>query len=400
MTNSEDTEGLLTGGRGEMKALPRGPIKGLAITQIVMGCLAVAAQIVILALYHQFFNAISQGIWCGIAFIVCGIIGIVASKKATKPWIITHLVLCVAICLFSACIIALSALTAAYNYGSLYTYQPCYYHPQYYPEYAALNVPGRSAAPPPPVLGPHGSLTASPGESATVKPSTKSTTMSFAEEMLKDDYPDAWDVSTARPTMKPASRSTTGIIGDTSRDYTDHFDDDVPEAGGYIHTPNYPTYDTYPYYNTYPSYDTYNSYYYNTYPTYDTYPYYTGQYFDTHPYNTYPNTGSYWDSYYYYYSRYPCYGANVLNVPWVVQFSMSLLMCLLGLISAVLAVVAATLSCVPLCCDPLAKIQDSKQSHDWSGDSHVTAQADPLPIKVIPLDMDAGVQPMGIVSVA
>lgn len=68
------------------------------------------------------------------------------------------------------------------------------------------------------------------------------------------------------------------------------------------------------------------------------------------------------------------------------QFSMNLLMGALGIISAILSVVAATLSCVPLCCDPLKQ----QEKEDRAKLLDVTSQeqeAGPLPVKVAPSDV-------------
>jgi len=73
---------------------------------------------------------------------------------------------------------------------------------------------------------------------------------------------------------------------------------------------------------------------------------------------------------------------------------MSLLMGVLGILSAVLAVVAATLSCVPLCCDPLKKLQKIQR------DQEQLDHAGPLPIKSVPMDVEAGDQTTGRVTEA
>jgi len=236
----------------------------LGVTQIVLGLLVIAAQIVVLAVYNIFFNSISQGIWCGVAFIVCGVIGIVAGKRRTSRWITAHLVLCIFACIFAFAIIALSALTSVYNYGSPYTYMsdPCPVPMDYIPSHHHHD----------------------PNDMAPVP--------------------------------------------------------QVPGDG------------------------------------------------------MAPPVDDYWNSYYYGYGprgeRYPCYsnGHYVINVPWVVQFSMNLFMGVAGIINAILSVVAATLSCYPLCCDPFKQQKkDDRQKKLLAVTSQEQEQeAEPLPVKVVPSD--------------
>jgi hypothetical protein len=220
-----------------------GPIKyfsgraavGLGSAQIVFGVLTIIAQIVILRVYDVFSNAISQGIWCGVAFIVCGTIGVIAGKRRTFPWVVAQLVFCILVCLFAAAIIALSALTSVYHYGSAYTYVPC---------------------------------------------------------------------------------QSTG--------YYSHYNSGG--TGGQKHINNL-----------------------------------------------------YWNNYYYGSGGQPCTGPGfILNVPWVVQFSLNLIMGCLGILSAVLAIVAATLSCAPLCCNPDQLDKPKKAKLAASEET----MAEPLPEKV------------------
>jgi len=220
-----------------------GPIKyfsgraavGLGSAQIVFGVLTIIAQIVILRVYDVFSNAISQGIWCGVAFIVCGTIGVIAGKRRTFPWGVAQLVFCILVCLFAAAIIALSALTSVYHYGSAYTYVPC---------------------------------------------------------------------------------QSTG--------YYSHYNSGG--TGGQKHINNL-----------------------------------------------------YWNNYYYGSGGQPCTGPGfILNVPWVVQFSLNLIMGCLGILSAVLAIVAATLSCAPLCCNPDQLDKPKKAKLAASEET----MAEPLPEKV------------------
>jgi len=212
MARGSDEEKLV----GPSKA--RGPIKyfsgraavGLGSVQIVLGALAIIAQIVILVVYNVFYTAISQGIWCGVAFIVCGTIGVIAGKRRTFPWVVAQLVFCILVCLFAAAIIALSAMTSVYRYGAAYTYVPC---------------------------------------------------------------------------------QSTG--------YYSHYQSGE-QLGGQKHINNL-----------------------------------------------------YWNNYYYGSGGKPCTGPGfILNVPWVVQFSLNLVMGCLGIVSVIVAIVAATLSCAPLCCNP------------------------------------------------
>jgi hypothetical protein len=232
----------------------------LGVTQIVIGCLVIAAQIVVFSVYNLYlFSFISHGIWCGAAFFVCGVIGILAGKRRTTCLITSHLVLCILACIFSGAIISLSALTSVYNYGSPYTYHsdpvPCFQPNNYLPRHNH-EYPGLEPTTPPSYLG--------------------------------DDY---WNS----------------------------------------------------YYNGYGSYG----------------------------------------------ARYPCYnGHYVINDPWVIQFTMNLFMGTMGIINAILSLVAGTLSCVPLCCDPFKQqLKDDHKKQLLNVTSQEQEQAGPLPVKVAPSDV-------------
>lgn len=249
----------------------------LGVTQIVLGCLCVCAQIALLAVYKLDYTvrflSNCQGIWCGIAFIIVGVFGIVAGKLRRKPWIIVYLVLCIVVCFFTAALISLSALMSAYNYGPLYLYKlrHCSHHHHHDRQFG----------------------------DATSKPSSV-------------DY---WS--------------------------------------GYYDTGYYGT------------------------------GYYGTGYYDT---GYYGGSEDYWSSYYPdRRSSSHCSGYYAINVPWVVQFSMNLLMILLGLISAVVAIVSATLSCAPFCCIPLPDTEgQSLTGQDNEGSELDTAQASSLPNKTPP----------------
>jgi len=254
-------------------------VVGLGIVQIILGCLAVAAQIAIRVIKdnnrytHTFENfddlGVSQGFWCGVAFILCGSIGIVAGKRRTAPWIVAFLSLCILVCFFSAALIGLSTVNAVmfvkvFEFDSVYVYR---------------NVPCDS-------------------------------------------------------------------IRNSGSDYYWY--------GG-------------------PSADTG---YYNG----------NGNYEDTGRYNTKPIDGDYWQNYYsgYYGSdSLPC-GIWDINAPLFIFYSMSLLMGCLGIINSILTVIAATLSCVPLCCRP--KLDDEESSHDrlLGSSTQMEGEAGPLPAKVPP----------------
>jgi len=45
-----------------------------------------------------------------------------------------------------------------------------------------------------------------------------------------------------------------------------------------------------------------------------------------------------------------CFGHYVINIPWIIQFVLNLLMGTLGIATAVVSVVSATFSCAPVCC--------------------------------------------------
>jgi len=217
---------------------PPRAVRGLAIAQIAFGIVVIIAQIVVLSVYNLFFNHISQGIWCGLAFIVCGAFGIVSGKFRTVPWIVTHLILCILICVFSAAIIVLSALTAVYYFGSMYTYQyrPC---------------PGNNGFP-----------------------------MFYG----------------------------TGFTGP-----------------GYYNSPNMEGYEN-DFWGLYYSAGT--------------------------PVQAYMGQGK----------GQPCFGHYVISIPWVVQFTMNMLLGCLGIINAIVSIVAATLSCGPVCCYNRKKEDEDKEN--------------------------------------
>lgn len=242
MEPNKDKLVLNTVGWKRVKHFSGRAVMSLGIAQVVFGLLVIGAQIVILALYNIFFNSISQGIWCGGAFIFCGAFAIVAGKRRTLPWVIVHLVFCILVCIFCAAVMGLSALNAAYEFGSPYHYvYPC-----------------------------------------------------------------------------------TGSTGGT---------------GGY-----------------YPG-------------TYGSGNYYSGGYG--------MGVDDYWNSYYNP-PQPPCYGKYVLDTMWVVQFSMNLLMILLGLVYTVVVIVSATLSCAPLCCNPEDNEEYKKETcmkEDLSGNTAVNLNA-------------------------
>jgi len=234
---------------------PARAVRGLAATQIVFGCLVIIAQVVVLAVYSLFFNHISQGIWCGIAFVVCGAFGVVSARKRTLPWVVTHLTLCIIVCLFCAAIITLSALTAVYYFGSMYTYQsrPC---------------PGNNGF----------------------------------------------------PMFYGTGSSGTGYYYSPSGDTGGYPDDD-----------------------------------------------FWGRFYNSMGFDS-PN------QYYAGYGGEPCFGHYVINIPWIVQFSMNLLMGFLGIMTAIVSIVAATLSCAPICYYRASKHDDSKDNliDDTTGSDIVT----------------------------
>jgi len=85
----------------------------------------------------------------------------------------------------------------------------------------------------------------------------------------------------------------------------------------------------------------------------------------------------YWNTYYYGSGGAPCTGAGwIINIPWVAQFSMNLLMGCLGILSAIIAIVSATLSCAPLCCIPDEK-PDKKPNKELAGPVETCAEALP-----------------------
>lgn len=258
--------------KSPVKYFPARAVRGLAITQIVFGCVVIIAQIIILALYNLFFTSISQGIWCGVAFVVCGAFGVVSSKYRTFPWVVTHLVLCIIICVFCAAIVGLSALTAVYYFGSPYTYQsrPCPVSNFYLS--SNWHAPGDNSVPRDNLLG----------------------------DQLENDY---W-----------LTYYSTGY----------HQADGNPAIE-------------------------------------------------------------------------PCFGHYVINIPWIVQFAMNLLMGCLGVINAIVSIIAATLSCAPVCCYLDKKKEDEEQLIENSSpdsDSILPPYSEKAPIDMqqILVDSPAGTQ--------
>jgi len=238
--------------KGAVDYFPARAVRGLAVTQIMFGCVVIIAQIVVLAVYNLFFNHVSQGIWCGVAFIVCGTFGIVSARRRTVPWMVAHLTLCIIICLFCAAIIALSALTSVYYFGSLYTYQyqPC---------------PGNDGFPMYYGTGPSG----------------------------------------------PGYYDTPG--GTSENDYWGRY----YSTGGFQGPSQY-----------------------------------------------YPGQGGQL-----------CFGRYVINIPWIVQFTMNILMGLIGIINAIVSVVAATLSCSTFCYNKARK-EEKKEL--------INSSSDPYRVDIIP----------------
>jgi hypothetical protein len=220
---------------------------GLGATIISFGIIVIAAQITILALYNLFFTNISQGLWCGAVFILTGVIGVVAGKRRTGPWVIAFIVFCIFVCLFAGVLIGLSAVSSVFStvFGTVYIYQnPCGHQVPRFP---------------PSMPDPH---------------------------------------------------------------------------------------------------------------------YYTG----------------YYNGYAGYMNSYGSRGCYALNVPWAVQFSMNIIMAAFGVFTAIIAIIACTLSCAPICCNP-----EKKEEEDDTHPSHLPLEAPPyyeLPNAVMPgvlfVDMATG----------
>jgi len=60
---------------------------------------------------------------------------------------------------------------------------------------------------------------------------------------------------------------------------------------------------------------------------------------------------------------------------------------LVGILNAILSVIAATLSCVPLCCDPYKQQEKDERAKQLLTVTSQEHEAGPLPVKVAPSDV-------------
>lgn len=271
---------LSVDGKNRLKYFSGRAALGLGVTLIVFGLIVIAAQITIIAVYKVNLSALSQGIWCGTAFVLSGVFGIVAGKRRTVAWVVAHMIICIIATIFAGAVIALSGLSMAYSPGQPYNYQswPC---------------AGST--------GSYGS-SGSNGYSGTGYYYTGNTGSTFY------------------------SYYTSGMTGYWTNYNTGSIGAPITLGNGGLLTP----------YNETTAWVQYFT------------GYLTGYY--TQYYNGYGSD---------YYGPTGCY---VMNVPWIVQFSMNIIMGVLGIICAILTVIAATLSCAPLCCSPT---NNESQEKNW-----------------------------------
>jgi len=300
---SEDKAQLLKDGGGpkRVRYFSGRAAVGLGATLISFGLIVIAAQIAVLVVYRVFFHDIAQGLWCGVAFILTGTVGIIAGKRRTSPWIIAHLVLCIIVCLFAASLIGLSAIATVMNsvFGSAYTYKnPCS------GQIAPVNQAGYTSG--------------------------------YTGGYYTGYY-------TSYYTSYYTGGYGTGSTGSTGSSGTGHW------TSGWTSL-------------------------------------WTGYW-----------TGSYYTSYYSgysgYFSRFGNTGCYVLNVPWVVQFSMNVIMASFGIFSAIIAIIAGTLSCAPICCNPDKK-RDIESPPTYAESPPYYQLPTTIPVDVVCIDVPTGASHM------
>lgn len=123
--------------------LRHGPVKGLAVTQLVIGIVCIIAQSVLIGIhaadetknrdssyyYYSYYNYgvsyIASGIWSGIIFIITGAFGVTAARNKTLCPIVTFMVMSI---IASMTVIPLLTITAIDLSQSV---QGHYYYPPY-----------------------------------------------------------------------------------------------------------------------------------------------------------------------------------------------------------------------------------------------------------------------------
>uniref|UniRef100_H2YPN0 Uncharacterized protein n=1 Tax=Ciona savignyi TaxID=51511 RepID=H2YPN0_CIOSA len=120
----------------------------LGIIQILLGTLSIITWSYVLAFamsefYYDVFAFIACGIWCGIFFLVAGILATVSSEEPNNCKIIAGMVMSILAAIFAVVMLAIESIGAAivpslayeYSYQSSYCspyYQESYYNPSVY----------------------------------------------------------------------------------------------------------------------------------------------------------------------------------------------------------------------------------------------------------------------------
>ncbi|XP_067930027.1 high affinity immunoglobulin epsilon receptor subunit beta-like [Watersipora subatra] len=118
----------------KLRATALKQLKGLSITQVVMGALCILFGIILipveLGTYTGWLSISGYGIWSGVYFVLVGGIGLGAVKHNTSGWITATMVLnIISSALFFLPLISMAStgvgLNASYSCGSYYYYGSC-----------------------------------------------------------------------------------------------------------------------------------------------------------------------------------------------------------------------------------------------------------------------------------
>ncbi|XP_014662088.1 PREDICTED: proto-oncogene tyrosine-protein kinase receptor Ret-like [Priapulus caudatus] len=87
----------------------------LAVVQIVLGLLAIILESVALWIYTRFsyqidYAPLGTGVWCGLFFVVAGLIGVITARNETKCRVISFMVLSIIAACFAAILIIISGI--------------------------------------------------------------------------------------------------------------------------------------------------------------------------------------------------------------------------------------------------------------------------------------------------
>ncbi|XP_078481984.1 membrane-spanning 4-domains subfamily A member 4A-like [Ciona intestinalis] len=101
---------------------------GLGITQLVMGILSLGIAITALCMgsnyYSNYYFDTGAGIWCGVFFLICGILGCISGQKPGKCIIVASMVMTIISAVIATTMLSLETTSAllvdpyGYEYGS------------------------------------------------------------------------------------------------------------------------------------------------------------------------------------------------------------------------------------------------------------------------------------------